>query len=368
MSSVTTWSPACAGTSRSGPDKPSPVSLHDTDRPNAFARPKLIAPGPTLRKACGNESSIRSCRRRGSIPAGRPCGTRSKTAKPVFAASGEGPKPALWTDRIGAPACIRLRRLEDGDSLEHLTDLLHRAFSRIGAMGIPCSCMNQPAEVTRQRISRGECFVALSGELIVGTVTLYPPDANSDSGHYRNASVGTLRQLAVDPRFHGRGIGSALLRLAENWALQRGYRCLALDTPELADHLIGYYRRQGFGVKETLQFAGRPYRSVVFSKAVADCKIANRRRACRTPAHRGNPVRATANAYAAPWPVPIPQPPGTAIKFAFQHDARKDLAAHGLNMHCHQRVAPFSACRCSPSKRLPVIPLPTASRRFRAMR
>jgi GNAT superfamily N-acetyltransferase len=170
-----------------------------------------------------------------------------------------------------------LRRLEDADSMEYLTDLLHRAFSRIGAMGIPCSCVNQSPEVTRQRISRGDCFVALSGDLIVGTITLYPPDAASDSKHYRNDSVGTLRQLAVDPLFHGRGIGSALLRLAENWALHRGYLWLALDTPEPADHLINYYRRQGFGIKETLQFSGRPYRSVVFSKSVADRKIANRR-------------------------------------------------------------------------------------------
>jgi GNAT superfamily N-acetyltransferase len=157
-----------------------------------------------------------------------------------------------------------LRRLEDADSMEYLTDLLHRAFSRIGAMGIPCSCMNQPAEVTRQRISRGDCFVASSGDLIVGTITLYPPDAASDSKHYRNDSVGTLRQLAVDPLLHARGIGSALLRLAENWALQRGYLWLALDTPEPAEHLIDYYRRQGFSIKGALQFAGlRAYDSLI---------------------------------------------------------------------------------------------------------
>jgi GNAT superfamily N-acetyltransferase len=114
--------------------------------------------------------------------------------------------------------------------------------------------------------------VALSGDTIVGTITLYAPDAASDSQHYRDVRAGTLRQLAVEPRFHGQGIGNALLRLAENWALDRGYPWLALDTPEPADHLIDYYQRQGFNIKETLQFAGRSYRSVVFSKSVAERK------------------------------------------------------------------------------------------------
>jgi GNAT superfamily N-acetyltransferase len=208
--------------------------------------------------------------------------------------------------------------------------MLHRAFSRIGAMGIPCACMNQPAEVTRQRISRGECFVALRGDQIVGTITLYSPDARSDSKHYRNHRVGTLRQLAVDPRFHGRGIGSALLRLAENWALQRGYLWLALDTPEPADHLIDYYRRQGFGIKERLQFADRRYRSVVFSKAVADCTIAPRGRAWRNPVNRADSGRATANACAAPWPVPNSAAANCQDhkRFSIRSPAKKNLAAH----------------------------------------
>jgi GNAT superfamily N-acetyltransferase len=213
---------------------------------------------------------------------------RFEAVELALTASGKGATPGPgpdWIERIDTPAYIQLRRLEDGDSMEYLTELLHRAFSRIGAMGIPCSCIDQPPEVTRQRISRGECFVALHGDLIVGTITLYPPDATSDSRHYRNDRVGTLRQLAVDPLFHDRGIGSALLRLAENWALQRGYLWLALDTPEPAEHLIDYYRRQAFRVKETLQFAGRPYRSVVFSKAVADCRTANCRGACLLALH-----------------------------------------------------------------------------------
>ena len=283
MNSLKTMFQVYAGMCNADPDEPRPARPHTAGRRRArgFAKSKAMV---LCLKRNARGPSPGSCRHLwpGRLSARRPdsCAMQLEVVEPALAGSGKGAKSRPipdWIERIGTPAYIRLRRLEDGDSMEFLTDLLHRAFSRIGAMGIPCSCMNQPPEVTRQRISRGDCFLALSGDLIVGTITLYAPDAASDSKHYRNDRVGTLRQLAVDPLFHGKGIGSALLRLAEDWALRRGYRWLALDTPEPANHLIDYYQRQGFSIRETLQFTGRPYRSVVFSKPVADRKVANRR-------------------------------------------------------------------------------------------
>jgi len=237
-----------------------------------------MAPVPLKRRTPANGSSIRSCGHRQSLS--RPHSERYTTRREslnsrALYAVNPCSVPAR-TDQIDAPNQILFRRLEDGDSLEHLTDLLHRAFSRIGRMGIPCSCVTQPPEVTRQRIARGDCFVALSGDLIVGTVTLCGPEAAADSTHYRDSRVGTLHQLGVDPLFHGKGIGQALLRLAEQWALNHGYLWLALETPEAADHLVNYYQCQGFRIIEIVQFSGRPYRSVVLSKPVAAHRIANR--------------------------------------------------------------------------------------------
>jgi len=237
------------------------------------------------RKARGDGSPPRSCRhsRPEGLPARRPGGyaiqleRQLKLAREAACNAVKSGPDSDWVSQVAGSAPILLRRLEDGDSLEQLTDMLHRAFSRIGAMGISCSCVSQPPEVTRQRISHGECFVALSGDLIVGTITLYAPEAASDSKHYRNVRVGTLRQLAVDPLFHGQEIGNTLLHLAETWARHRGYLWLALDTPEPANHLVDYYQHQGFRIKEIVQFAGRPYRSVVFSKSVAGRTIAHHR-------------------------------------------------------------------------------------------
>lgn len=183
--------------------------------------------------------------------------------------------------QAGLPGHLRLRRLRQGDCVDQLTGMLHRAFSRLGEIGVPCSCVNQAPEVTRWRIARGDCFVAVSGERVVGTLTLCGPDATSDCRHYRDARAASVRQLGVDPHFQGKGIGTALLYLAEHRARRLGYGRLVLDTPEAAHHLIDYYHRQGFQVVETLQFSGRPYRSVVFAKSLAHHVASDRRPSCR---------------------------------------------------------------------------------------
>ncbi|SPJ16899.1 hypothetical protein SBBP2_2230011 [Burkholderiales bacterium] len=48
---------------------------------------------------------------------------------------------------------IQLRRLQPGDSIEQLADLLRRAFARLGEMGVPCSCVYQSPKATRRRTS-----------------------------------------------------------------------------------------------------------------------------------------------------------------------------------------------------------------------
>ena len=164
---------------------------------------------------------------------------------------------------------IIVRPLAAEDSLVELTTLLHRAFARLKRMGLACRSADQPVAVTRQRICQGECFVAVCGGRIVGTLTLYRHERASESEVYRSRRVASLHQFAVEPEFQGRGIGRRLLEYAESWSARHGYRELALDTPAPAEHLIAFYQHHGFYRAETLAFTGRPYRSAVLVKAVS---------------------------------------------------------------------------------------------------
>ena len=163
---------------------------------------------------------------------------------------------------------VVLRRFDPShDSYGQLTTMLHRAFARLSMMGLNCKCVDQDTAVTRQRAQAGECFVVAHNGKVIGTMTLVARDRESACEHYRRHDVATIHQLAVDPSWQNRGIGQSLLAFAEHWAATHGYAELALDTPYPAEHLVTFYRKQGFRIVDVARFSGKVYDSAILSKA-----------------------------------------------------------------------------------------------------
>ncbi|MBN3831596.1 GNAT family N-acetyltransferase [Burkholderia sp. Ac-20344] len=169
--------------------------------------------------------------------------------------------PVVCADRV------IVRRFDPAfDSYAQLTPMLHRAFARLGAMGLNCTCVDQSEDVTRRRAEAGECYVAVCGGRVIGTATLYATDPSSACSLYRREGVASVRQVAVDPDCQSRGIGALLLSFAEQWAASRGYTLLALDTPHPASHLLAFYGAQGFDVVDVMRFDGKRYDSAILCK------------------------------------------------------------------------------------------------------
>jgi GNAT superfamily N-acetyltransferase len=163
---------------------------------------------------------------------------------------------------------FHIRRLSQDDSIEALTELVHRAYARLGAMGLNYTAVDQSAEITKQRAERGICFVALQNDQLIGTITVQPTDPESECEYFTRPRVASARQFAVDPRLQGAGLGSTLLTQAENWASENGYSEIAVDTAEPAQHLVELYSRRGYLQVGWVQWPGKTYRSVVLSKAI----------------------------------------------------------------------------------------------------
>ena len=161
-----------------------------------------------------------------------------------------------------------IRRLRPGDSLDALTQMLHRAFEELARQGTICECARQDVATTRARIARGDCFVAVTGGTIIGTLTLERPDRASPIACYRDAATASVHQLAVDPRRQGEGVGRALVAHARAWARARRLARLALDTPEGAVRQVAWYVGRGFDVVDHVQVPGRGYRSVVLAMSL----------------------------------------------------------------------------------------------------
>jgi GNAT superfamily N-acetyltransferase len=161
-----------------------------------------------------------------------------------------------------------VRMLESTDSIEDLTELLHRAYARLGNMGLNYTAVDQSIDTTRKRCAHGHCFVALIGQAIVGTVCVSPPDAGNDCLHYRDPTLPHGHQFAVDPSAQGLGVGQMLMTAVERWAIEHGYSKIGLDTAEGATHLIEMYERWGYRTIGVTQWAGKVYRSVVMVKTL----------------------------------------------------------------------------------------------------
>ena len=162
-----------------------------------------------------------------------------------------------------------IRRLRSSDSLDGLTQLLHRAFSELALRGIECQCARQSVARTRERVERGECFIAVSASQVIGTITLEMVDRNSRISTYRDPATVSVHQLAVDPTRQGEGVGRSLIAYAIAWARARRFDRLALDTPEGALRQVAWYFDRGFDIVETAHVPGRRYASVVLAKQLA---------------------------------------------------------------------------------------------------
>jgi GNAT superfamily N-acetyltransferase len=161
---------------------------------------------------------------------------------------------------------FEIRDLSGEDSLIALTELLHSAYSALGAMGLNYTAVDQSVENTAERIGRGRCLVAVDGSEIVGTILLVLGDPRSECPYYTRPGVAGVHQFGVLPGRQGQGIGSALLRRAEELAQAGGCSEVALDTAEPAGHLIEYYGRRGYRPVAGMSWPGKRYKSVILSK------------------------------------------------------------------------------------------------------
>jgi len=162
-----------------------------------------------------------------------------------------------------------IRPFADGDSIDALTELLHRAYGPLAEMGFNYFATHQTAEQTRKRIDGGHCAVAERGGRLVATVTWYDVARHKDTNCpplYRRPGVAHFGQFAVEPALQRSGIGTRLVGHVEAAARSAGCTTLALDTAEGATHLVRWYERLGFRTVGHVHWNITNYRSVVMCK------------------------------------------------------------------------------------------------------
>lgn len=106
-------------------------------------------------------------------------------------------------------------------------------------------------------IARHVVSVATTGEQLVGVIVMWP-----HIGHLH------VDNIAVAPDVAGTGVGTMLLRHADDTARSLGLGEVRLYTNAAMTENLAYYRRQGF--TETHRQVDRGYHRVYFTRSVSD--------------------------------------------------------------------------------------------------
>jgi len=161
---------------------------------------------------------------------------------------------------------IVIRLVEPQDSVEEITELLHRAYARLAEMGLRFVATHQDAETTAMRLSLGEAYVAVHEDKIVGTIAMKRPGTTQGCEWYDRKDVSVFNQFAVEPGLQNQGLGSKMLDVVEARAKELGAAEMALDTAEGATHLIEFYSKRGYRQVGKANWGPTNYISVVMSK------------------------------------------------------------------------------------------------------
>jgi predicted N-acetyltransferase YhbS len=163
-------------------------------------------------------------------------------------------------------SAIQIRLLEESDDLVELTKLLNHSYKKLADEGLRFLASHQDVEITKRRIEKGKCFVAVLNEKIIGTICYRSPSQASGHEWYNQPFVASCGQFAVDTELQKQGIGNKLIEFAEQLAIKDHATEIAIDTAEGADELRKYYEKRGYRFVAFAQWEVTNYRSVILSK------------------------------------------------------------------------------------------------------
>ena len=143
---------------------------------------------------------------------------------------------------------IRVAQLADAEQLERLMQAAYQPLQlRLGGEVLP------PLQADyAEEIQEYPCWLVEFSERIIGALLM-------SFAEYR----ATIINVAVDPQFHGQGIGGLLMRLAESAALEKKIDRLQLSTHRQLQENLSLYQYLGWREVE------RRGDKVIFEKSIA---------------------------------------------------------------------------------------------------
>lgn len=143
---------------------------------------------------------------------------------------------------------VTIRPYEAGDR-EAIFALAHRMTVGIAPWRDPAAFEAAAREWIEESTEKAgpdrPVYVAVEGDgRVVGFISVAP------QRHFTGEEQAYIGELAVDEAAEDRGIGRALVKVAEGWARSQGYRLITLDTGSANERARRFYARLGYGEEQ----------------------------------------------------------------------------------------------------------------------
>lgn len=134
------------------------------------------------------------------------------------------------------------------DDIPIMAELLHELFAIEADFTPDFAVQSKGLSLLIQR-DNAEIFVAEIQEKVVGMCTIQIHISTA-----KGREVGVVEDVVVDVEHRGNGIGAALLRTLEEWAVARGLARLQLPADIDNYPALGFYRRQGWSTTNLISW------------------------------------------------------------------------------------------------------------------
>ena len=156
---------------------------------------------------------------------------------------------------------FQIRQAKESD-VPSITRLVNAAYKELADMGLNYTATYQNDDKTKERISKGRCFVLTdNSNQIIGTILV------TIENYFTNSNTAYLGQFGVLPEFKKMGLGTKLMEFCENLAKEEGFSGIQLDTAIPAKHLVEWYLRRGYQIVGQEHYEEKTYDSYVFEKS-----------------------------------------------------------------------------------------------------
>lgn len=138
---------------------------------------------------------------------------------------------------------------DDGDEI---VTLIHRVVEHLNQIGIPQWDEVYPhASDVEEDIRNGHLYVARAEQRIVGIITLNRfcnPDYQNGNWQYRGPDFAVVHRLCVSPGMQGCGVGTQMMRMAEELLRKSGVKSVRLDAFSLNPYSLRLYEKLNYRV------------------------------------------------------------------------------------------------------------------------